>query len=112
MSAGFEGVRDMASKKRLGIGLIGSGFMGKTQALGFATASRVFDLPFDVDLAVLADVDAATAARAARSLGFRRSTGNWRDLLGDPALQVLYNTPPNPLHRHIALASIGAAQRR
>jgi predicted dehydrogenase len=110
MSAGFEGVLDVASKKRLGIGLIGSGFMGKTHALGFATASRVFDLPFDVDLAVLADVDAATAARAARSLGFRRSTGNWRDLLDDPELQVIDITTPNTLHREMALASIAAGK--
>ncbi len=100
----------MASKKRLGIGLIGSGFMGKTHALGFATASRVFDLPFDVDLAVLADVDAVTAERAAGSLGFRRSTGNWRELLDDPEVQVIDITTPNTLHREMALAAIAAGK--
>ncbi len=100
----------MAGKKRLGIGLIGSGFMGKAHALGFATASRVFDLPFDVDLAVLADVDTATAARAAGALGFRRSTGNWRALLDDPEVQVVDITTPNTLHREMALAAIAAGK--
>ena len=100
----------MASRKRLGVGLIGSGFMGKTHALGFAIASRVFDLPFDVDLAVLADVDAATAERAAGSLGFRRSTGNWRELLDDPEVQVIDITTPNTLHREMALAAIAAGK--
>ncbi len=84
--------------------------MGKTHALGFATASRVFDLPFDVDLAVLADVDAVTAERAAGSLGFRRSTGNWRELLDDPEVQVIDITTPNTLHREMALAAIAAGK--
>ncbi len=100
----------MAKKKTIGVGLIGSGFMGKAHALGFATAKRVFDLPFDVDLAVLADVDAPGADRAARSLGFRRSTGQWRDLLNDPEVQIIDITTPNVLHREMALAAIAAGK--
>ncbi len=100
----------MPSKQRLGIGLIGSGFMGRTHALGFAVARRVFDLPFEIDLAVLADVDAPTAARAADALGFRRSTANWRDLLDDPEVQVIDITTPNVLHREMALAAIAAGK--
>ena len=98
------------NKKKIGVGLIGSGFMGKTHALGFAIASRVFDLPFDVDLAVLADVDERTASAAARQLGFRRSTANWRDLLTDPEVQIVDVTTPNMLHREMALAAIAAGK--
>lgn len=100
----------MGGKPRLGVGLIGSGFMGKAHALGFSTAARVFDLPFEIDLAVLADVDAATAERAAGALGFRRSTGNWRELLADPEIQVVDITTPNVLHREMALAAITAGK--
>lgn len=100
----------MTKGKRIGVGLIGSGFMGKAHALGFATSTRVFDLPFDVDLAVLADLDATTAERAARALGFRRSTGNWRDLLDDPEIQIIDITTPNRLHREMALAAIAAGK--
>ncbi|MCW6510441.1 Gfo/Idh/MocA family protein [Lichenifustis flavocetrariae] len=100
----------MTSKQKIGVGLIGSGFMGKTHALGFATASRVFDLPYDVDLAVLADVTAPAAARAAQALGFRRSTGDWRDLLDDPEIQIIDITTPNTLHREMALAAIAAGK--
>lgn len=98
------------SKPRIGVGLIGSGFMGKAHALGFATAARVFDLPFEVDLAVLADADAALAERAGRALGFRRWTGNWRDLLADPELGIIDVTTPNALHREMALAAIAAGK--
>ena len=100
----------MKDGKRIGIGLIGSGFMGKTHALGFAIASRVFDLPFEIDLAVLADVNEAVAANAARQLGFRRSTGNWRDLIDDPEIQVVDITTPNTLHREMALAATAAGK--
>lgn len=100
----------MAGKKRIGIGLIGSGFMGKTHALGFATAARVFDLPFDVDLAVLADATPALAETAGRQLGFRRSTGAWRDLLGDPEVDIVDITTPNVLHREMALAAVAAGK--
>jgi predicted dehydrogenase len=98
------------SKGTIGVGLIGSGFMGKTHALGFAIAARVFDLPVDVDLAVLADVDEATAAAAARQLGFRRSTANWQDLLADPEVHIVDITTPNTLHREMALAAIAAGK--
>ncbi len=97
-------------RTRIGVGLIGSGFMGKTHALGFAIAARVFDLPFDLDLAVLADVDGATAAAAARRLGFRRSTADWRQLVADPEIQIVAITTPNTLHREMALAAIAAGK--
>jgi hypothetical protein len=100
----------MTQKHKVGIGLIGSGFMGESHALGFATARRVFDLPFDIDLAVLADATATLAARGARALGFCRSAGNWRDLLTDPEIDIIHMTTPNTLHHEMALAAIGAGK--
>ncbi len=100
----------MTQKPKIGVGLIGSGFMGKSHALGFSTATRVFDLPFSIDLAVLADVNATLADRAAGTLGFRRSTGNWRDLLTDPEIDIIDITTPNTLHHEMALATIAAGK--
>lgn len=42
-------------------GLIGSGFMGKTHALALANVNRVFDLPIEVQLHTLADVNVELA---------------------------------------------------
>jgi len=100
----------MTEKRKIGVGLIGSGFMGKTHALGFSTAARVFDLPFSIDLAVLADINATLADGAARTLGFRRSTGHWRDLLTDPDVDIIDITTPNTLHHEMALAAIAAGK--
>jgi len=100
----------MTHKRKISIGLIGSGFMGKSHALGFATARRVFDLPFEIDLAILADINTTLADRAAGALGFGRSTGNWRDLLTDPDVDVIDITTPNTLHHEMALAAIAAGK--
>src|SRR5882724_8974608 len=98
------------SKRRLRIGLIGSGFMGKAHAFGYSTAARVFDLPFELELACLADITEETAAKVTASLGFARSTADWRSLVADPEIDVVNITAPNALHKEMALAAIAAGK--
>jgi len=101
----------MASNKpRLKVGLIGTGFMGKTHVFGFAAASRVFDLPYDVVLHSVADRTDELAAVAARSLGFAKSSGDWKRLVADPEIDIIDITTPNALHKEIALAAISAGK--
>ena len=71
-------------KPPLGIGLIGTGFMGKCHALAFHAAPAVFGHLPRLDLTVLADVDARHANTAATQFGFTRATDDWRDLIADP----------------------------
>jgi predicted dehydrogenase len=94
----------------IGIGLIGSGFIGKVHALAYRAAPAVFDLPRAPRLELLADVDDATAARAASSLGFARSTGDWRKLVTDPSVDVVDITTPNHLHEEMAIAALDAGK--
>ncbi len=95
---------------RLGLGLIGSGFMGKTHAFGFINVNHVFDLPVTVDRVVLADIDGDRAAKAARALGFPKSTGDWRSLVANDAVHIVDITTPNILHREMALEGIAAGK--
>jgi predicted dehydrogenase len=98
------------SKPKLRIGLIGSGFMGKAHAFGYATAARVFDLPYEPELHTIADVSDEAAAQAAAALGFARATSNWRALVADPDIDVVNVTSPNALHREMALAAIAGGK--
>ena len=101
----------MASDKpRLKIGLIGTGFMGKTHVFGFAAAQRVFDLPYELVLHTVADRTDELAAQAARTLGFTRSSGDWRSLVEDTDIDVIDITAPNALHKEMALAAIAAGK--
>lgn len=98
------------TKPKLRVGLIGSGFMGKAHAFGYTTAARVFDLPYEVELHTLADVNDEAATKAAAALGFARATSDWRALAADPDIDVVNITAPNALHKEMALAAIAAGK--
>ena len=96
--------------KELGIGLIGTGFMGKAHAFAYRAALAAFpDIPVP-RLEMIADVNADLAARAAHQYGFARSSGDWRALVNDPRIDVVSITTPNTLHKEMALAAITAGK--
>lgn len=100
----------MAAKRVVGIGLVGSGFMGRCHANAFRCVGGLFDLPVAPRLEILADVDDAAAERSAAALGFARSTGDWRSLVADPEVEIVAITAPNVLHEPIALAALEAGK--
>jgi len=94
----------------LGIGLIGTGFMGKCHALAFGAVKAVMgDVPTP-RLELLCDTPADKAAAMAEQFGFARSTGDWRTLITDPAVDIVSITTPNRLHHEIAMAAIAAGK--
>lgn len=99
-----------AGKPVLRLGLIGSGFMGKAHAFGFATAEKVFDLPFTVEFACLADATEEIARAAAVRLGFARWTTDWRAMATDAEIDLVDVTAPNALHSEMALAALAAGK--
>jgi predicted dehydrogenase len=96
--------------KELGIGLIGTGFMGKAHAIAYRTALSAFpDIP-SPRLVAIADINAEGAAKAALQYGFESSTGNWKDLITNPDIHVISITTPNSMHKDMALAAIAAGK--
>jgi predicted dehydrogenase len=98
------------SLPELGVGLIGTGFMGRAHALAFHNARTTFDLPFNLKLVSLADADAARAQQCAGSWGFERSHGDWQQLISDPAVSLVAITTPNLLHFPMAMAALEAGK--
>jgi predicted dehydrogenase len=92
------------------VGLIGTGFMGKAHAFGYAAAPRTFDLPFGLVLATVADMTLETAEHAARAYGFETATADWRDIVNDPGIDIVSVTAPNALHKEMSLAAIAAGK--
>ncbi|MCO8163010.1 Gfo/Idh/MocA family oxidoreductase [Pseudomonas sp. 21LCFQ010] len=95
--------------QRLGLGLIGTGFMGRAHALAFQHAGSVFDLPLQVDCVALADADPARAADCARAWGFQQAMG-WEALINDPNVDLVAITTPNLLHHPMAMAALAAGK--
>jgi predicted dehydrogenase len=97
--------------KTLNIGLIGSGFMGQAHADAFRRASLLYrDLPVRPVLHTLADAGADLARSAAERFGFARGTGDWRELVADPEIDLVDITTPNTLHYPMAMAAIEAGK--
>ena len=96
--------------RELGIGIIGTGFMGKAHAFAYRAALAAFpDIPAP-RLEMIADVEEGLAARAAHQYGFARSTASWRQLVNDPRIDAVSITTPNTLHKEMALAAIAAGK--
>lgn len=94
----------------IGVGLIGTGFMGDCHAQAFAAVGGLFEPALRPRLELVADVTPALAERCARKYGFRRHTADWRTLVTDPAVGVVSITSPNALHKEMALAAIAAGK--
>src|SRR5690606_23497714 len=95
---------------KIGIGLIGTGFMGKAHALAYRTARAVLgDVP-EARLALLCDTPADKAEQMADQFGFARATADWRELVAAPEVDIVAITTPNRLHREMALAAIAAGK--
>ena len=94
----------------LRIGLIGTGFIGRSHAIALSAVGTVFE---DIESPVLefvADVDDTRAAAARRALGFRRATSDWRALIADPDVDIVDVCTPNHLHREMVLAALAAGK--
>ena len=96
--------------KDIGIGLIGTGFMGKAHAIAYRTALSAFPEIPSPRLVVVADVNAEAAAKAAHQYGFESSTGDWKALIANSAVHVVSITTPNSMHKEMALAAIASGK--
>ncbi len=96
--------------KQVRIGLIGAGFMGRAHAIAYREVGAIFDLPAAPVLEMIAEIDERTSKRAASQFGFRRATGDWRQLVTDPAVDVVDITTPTTQHRGIAIAAFAAGK--
>lgn len=93
-----------------GVGLIGTGFMGKAHALAYGAVRAVIgDVP-GLRRVVLAETPYDKAQSMAAQFGFDRATADWRDMLTDPAIHIVSITTPNGMHREMALAALAAGK--
>ena len=95
--------------RRIGIGVIGMGWMGEVHSRSYRTVrDRYADADIDPRLVVCADEVASRAQAAKTRFGFERATGDWQDVLADPEVDVISVTTPNHLHVEILQAAASA----
>ena len=90
----------------IGIGIVGGGYMGKAHAVAMQAVGAVFATTLRPHLEMICTTSPDGAAAKARQFGFARSTGDWRVLVADPAVEAVVIASPQETHREIALAAL------
>lgn len=96
------------SAPEIGVGVIGYAFMGKAHTNALKTLPyMIYPPPALPRLAAIAGRNAAAVKEAAARYGFAAAYADFRDLIADPAVDLVDNGGPNDVH---AEASIAAAE--
>lgn len=97
--------------KKLNVGLIGAGFMGKAHSLAYVAMPMFFwPAPAIPVRKTIVDVSDSIAAEAAQRFGFEKSTSDWRSVVEDPEIDIIDIATPNHLHAEIAIAAASAGK--
>jgi predicted dehydrogenase len=99
-----------ANRPRLGVGMVGYAFMGVAHSQAWRNAPRFFDLPADVDMAVVAGRNEVSVRAAADRLGWRTAVTDWRELVASDEVDLVDICTPGDLHEQIALAALAAGK--
>jgi predicted dehydrogenase len=95
--------------KRLGIGVIGFGWMGQAHSRGCRHAPAYFgERSYHPELVIVSDTVSERREQAVRDFGFGSATADWREVAANPAVDVVFVTAPNMLH--VEMCEVAAAQ--
>ena len=96
--------------KPIGIGVIGTGFMGKAHSIAYSASASVFGTGLRPNLEIVCDLSPERASQRATDLGFSRYSADWRDVVNDDAVDLISVCTPNDTHAEIAIAALNAGK--
>ena len=91
--------------ERIGIGVIGGGYMGKAHAVALHSVGAQFETSLRPRLVAVCGASPASGARHARRLGFEEAAQDWRAVVDHPEVEAVTIASPPETHREIALAA-------
>lgn len=99
------------TRRRLGIGVVGFGWMGQAHSRSAARIASLFpEREFDIDLVICGDNVPARQHQALDGFGFAEVADDWRAVIEHPGVDVVYVTAPNMLHEPVAVAAAEAGK--
>ncbi len=96
--------------KKLNIGLIGCGFMGRAHSNAWRKVWNFFDVPFKPVLKAVCARREAEARGFADRWGYESIETDWRRLVERTDIDAVDICAPNDVHREIAIAAAGAGK--
>ena len=96
--------------KKLNVGLIGCGFMGRTHSNASRRVNNFFDLEYQPVLKAVCDLDEARAKAFAAKWGYESYETDWHKLIARKDIDLVDITLPNNMHREVAIAAAKAGK--
>src|SRR6266536_2185918 len=96
--------------KKLNIGVVGYGFMGRTHSNAFCKVSNFFDLPYQPVLKTICARNAERAKAFAAQWGYESAESDWRKLVDSANIDLIDIASPNDTHAEIAIAAARAGK--
>ena len=99
------------SRKVLGIGVVGFGWMGMAHSRSAARIASLFpEREFDTRLVICGDNVSERREQAVDGFGFASASSDWESVVDHPDVDVVYVTAPNMMHEEIATAAAKAGK--
>lgn len=97
--------------KKLKVGLIGAGFMGKAHVVAYSNMPKFFwPAPAVPVLKTVCDIEPEIAKEAKDRFGFEGYCTDWHDVINDPEIDIVSICTPNNVHAEIAIAALKAGK--
>ena len=96
--------------KKLNVGLIGCGFMGRAHSNAYRRVNNFFDLDYQPVLKAVCARNQENALAFAKKWGYESVETDWRDLIQRNDIDLIDICTPNNSHAEIAIAAAKAGK--
>lgn len=96
--------------KKLNIGMVGYGFMGRTHSNAFRKVTNFFDVPYQPVLKTICARNSDRANSFAAKWGYESAVTDWRKLVESRDIDLIDIASPNDTHAEIAIAAAKAGK--
>jgi predicted dehydrogenase len=97
--------------QKMGVGIVGYGFIGKVHALAHLSLPVMYDpMPVYTNLIGVCAPSKETRDKAVREAGFPIAVSNYHELLERDDIQIIHCCTPNDLHHAMVLDAIKAGK--
>jgi predicted dehydrogenase len=99
----------MSARRRIGVGVVGFGWLGQAHSRSLARIPMLFsERAYEPRLVACSDAMPARVQDAISSFGFARGSVDWRAVVEDPDVEAVWIAAPNMLHGEL-VAAVAAA---
>ncbi len=100
-----------AARRRIGVGLVGFGWLGQAHSRSLQRIPTLFaERAFEPELVICADSTPQRWRDAVDSFSYGEGTDDWRRVIDDPGVDVVFVAAPNMLHVELVEAAAEAGK--